>query len=381
MRKVFSNVDQVTHVWAQQSQEEGRNSTSSQWFEGTTLYSYRTPIANFMTNANGERACLITNVTYSVTTSSNMPHASDIHGATVFKVKHVGIIGGQSPRPEKDFHTENLDDLASIYANLLGKASRARSRAESYLQDARYTKQQAYDYAEFFDLKINAKKFPEASSEALEQISEQIKKEAAANKRKVAARLKKDKAEQAEALTKWLSGESDNRARFSYATPIVMRLVGDNVQTSRGAEFPIIHAVKAFQIIERIKLSGIPVAKGSFSPIARLGHFIVDSVDTNGDVHAGCHFVKWDAIQAIMKLIQARGVIMTYEEKLKLYKYTLIENFLNGNTNILTRYKEHYLREWECNNIAVIEHCAELDFSDGEDSLIFIDLWESVYHG
>ena len=49
MKKVFTN-KMVSHVWAQQTQEEGRNSSKSLFFENETIYSYgyHFPIAKFI---------------------------------------------------------------------------------------------------------------------------------------------------------------------------------------------------------------------------------------------------------------------------------------------------------------------------------------------
>jgi len=68
MKKVFKS-DEVAHIWASQSQSEGRNSARNIYFEGTTIYSYGShfPLARFV---NGR--VLVTNRSYSVTTSKQL---------------------------------------------------------------------------------------------------------------------------------------------------------------------------------------------------------------------------------------------------------------------------------------------------------------------
>ena len=77
----------------------------------------------------------------------------------------------------------------------------------------------------------------------------------------------------------------------------LLRLVGNRIQTSQGAEFPVEHGRRAFPIIARIRNLGREwKANGEQIP---LGHFKIDSVAANGDVTAGCHFVKYEEIHAM----------------------------------------------------------------------------------
>jgi hypothetical protein len=73
MAKVFAN-RQVAHVWATQSQDEGRSANGNFSFHGAALYSYSTVIGRFVETVDGRRAVLINSNHYSRTTSSkHMP--------------------------------------------------------------------------------------------------------------------------------------------------------------------------------------------------------------------------------------------------------------------------------------------------------------------
>lgn len=72
-KQVFEN-SMVAHVWAQQNQDYGRSANRNYWFQGKTLFSYRTPIAAFVDKIDGTRAVMVTSETFSVTTSGkHMP--------------------------------------------------------------------------------------------------------------------------------------------------------------------------------------------------------------------------------------------------------------------------------------------------------------------
>lgn len=77
MKKVFSSNSQVCHVWAQQTQSEGR--TNSVFFRDTVIFSYgeHYPMAKIH-KVKGQLFALINSANYSVTTSQ---HKSDVRSA------------------------------------------------------------------------------------------------------------------------------------------------------------------------------------------------------------------------------------------------------------------------------------------------------------
>jgi hypothetical protein len=74
VKRVFAN-DMVAHVWAQQTQDEGRSSNGNFYFDGDTLYSYgrHFAVARFTGRmVDGQRVVLTNSGSYSVTTSGHM---------------------------------------------------------------------------------------------------------------------------------------------------------------------------------------------------------------------------------------------------------------------------------------------------------------------
>ena len=80
--------------------------------------------------------------------------------------------------------------------------------------------------------------------------------------------------------------------------PTLLRVEGDMVRTSRGAEFPLEHGLKALPFIKAaMRHGGADVSEQPAFVNRRLGHFRIDRVGPNGTVHAGCHMVPLFAIQ------------------------------------------------------------------------------------
>jgi len=82
MKQVFDN-HEIAHIWAKQSQEFGRTSNRSMYFEGDTIYSYgrHFPIARILSGG----IVLFTTRKYSVTTSKHVSTAS----SAVNHLKHI----------------------------------------------------------------------------------------------------------------------------------------------------------------------------------------------------------------------------------------------------------------------------------------------------
>jgi hypothetical protein len=83
--------------------------------------------------------------------------------------------------------------------------------------------------------------------------------------------------------------------------PTLLRVNGDTVETSQGAEFPLEHGLKALPFIVRAVREGraydfTPTREGLGGHGPRLGHFRVDSVSAAGWVRAGCHTVPGFAV-------------------------------------------------------------------------------------
>jgi len=299
MRHVYSN-HEIPHLWAHQSQDEARNSTGSLYFKGPTIFSYGShfPIARHVTNVRGERAVLFTTAHHSVTTSG---HCSAVAGAIppnvpVFRVPCFGSGGGEQPD-----HAQNVESYVGRISKLLGKAKRPRVNRDWHQHDALALREQLRGYLAFFDLPAVA--LPE--SYELDALESWIRahEEKERQRQQEAARIAEQarRREQAEQIQQFLAGD----AHTSYISGIspMLRVVGDEVETSLGARFPAADAIRGLAFVRGVRASGREYVRNGQA--IHLGTYVVDRIEPDGTVHAGCHVVRWEEIERISPQLSA----------------------------------------------------------------------------
>lgn len=119
--------------------------------------------------------------------------------------------------------------------------------------------------------------------------------EAAALQARIATALETARyADESVRVAKWEAGHGP-ASLANYGGPIALRIKGDVLQTSRGAEVPLAHAVRVFRFLRYCREHGKGwQANGRTLPV---GHFRVDSVTAEGDFRAGCHSVTFAAVE------------------------------------------------------------------------------------
>jgi len=293
MRHVYPN-HEIPHLWAHQSQDEARNSTRSFYFEGTTIYSYGShfPIARHVTNERGERAVLFTIAHHSVTTSG---HCSAVARAIpadvpVFRVPHLRSSWGDLPN-----HADNVENYVRRISELLGKAKRTRVNRDCHQREALGLREQLRRYVAFFDLSDVA--VPESDELNALQAWITAHEEEERQRREETARIAEEerRREQAQQIQRFYAGDP----HISYIAGVspMLRVVGDEVQTSLGARFPVSHARCALVLIHKVRESGQEYVRNGHT--IHLGHYVIDRIEADGTVHAGCHVVKWEEIERI----------------------------------------------------------------------------------
>lgn len=421
MQTVFSN-PMVAHVWAQQNQPRGRSNNGNMSFEGETLYSYSTPIAQII---DGKFA-LISARTYSVTTSGHISLArrAASHYKT-FTVHDVWPVG-------KPGHKRNHDIMLRDYRAAIETAAR-RNAIRGW--DLERSADDIAEYSQAFKLGRKAPHVPtyaELQARGIELRSAAAKKAAKTKRTRDKARIElaadieawrngagsdwdypgrhlglkptpadkdtryatqiqsaiadyragqgpakpwvildkltdDDKAARetalAENLRAYLSGESDTppglelsetheetraaavadrvehwaqgavadippggrpsneqrqrryaidieawrngaATRLPHDAGFLLRIQGDKIQTSQGAEFPTGEAIRAFPFIQRCRdRKTVWQSNGQQIP---LGYFRIDRIDDSGNVRAGCHLVTWLEIE---RVAQALGLV------------------------------------------------------------------------
>jgi hypothetical protein len=293
MRHVYPN-HEIPHLWAHQTQDEARNSTGSFYFEGPTIYSYGShfPIARHVTNERGDRAVLFTTAHHSVTTAGHCSAVASAISADVpvFRVPHLRNSWGDLPN-----HADNVESYVRRISELLGKAKRARVHRDWYQREALGLREQLQGYVAFFDLREVA--VPE--SDELDALQSWIAahEEEERQRRVEAARLAEEERcrEQADRVQRFRAG--DPHVSYIPGVSPMLRVVGDEVQTSLGARFPVSHALRALTFVRRAREAGQEYVHNGHT--IHLGHYVIDRIEPDGTVHAGCHVVKWDEIERI----------------------------------------------------------------------------------
>lgn len=352
MRTVFSNA-QCAHVWAQQTQPHGRGSSVS--FEGSVFRSYQTPIARIVAGALGTVA-LLTSEKYSTTTGKHMHHAhSALRGdVQVFRVPDLfpdgtdaaGYVSrGRSrfPSHANNDHSGNLAALLSAFSTEHAQLMRApcesyrvRDNSDNYADGdltaaeiptrahavLRELAVEVARYSRAFALGIAAPDWQKAAAEVIARRDRLLNDPKAAEKRAKRAEAR----ERAETKKRATAAERDRIARLEAAEQIALwrngadvrlpwgaqrdadggamvRILGDKVQTSLGAEAPVDHVRRVLRFWKMAPRPWNRTGDNERSAVT-LGHFTLDSIGTDGSVRAGCHFITAAEVDRVRMLLR-----------------------------------------------------------------------------
>ena len=188
----------------------------------------------------------------------------------------------------------SLPTTATRFMGLVGKYAKARQRKPDILAQLRGLVSEANQYAEFFGLRARLT-LPDDLTGMIAECQAIEKRERARKQREEAKQGTGSAGANAE------SGLTGKRITARpYGQPIRLRVKGDELQTTRGARVPLAHAVKAFRVIKRLHDKGQAYQRNGHT--IHLGHFALDSIDTAGNVTAGCHTVAWEEIARVATL-------------------------------------------------------------------------------
>lgn len=285
MKTVFSSNAEVAHVWAQQSQSEGRGSHF--FFEGKSIYSYghHFKIAEFVK----PDVVLFNEDNYSPSTGR---HKNIVSHAIVHKTVFVV--------PSFEDHNENVLNYVAHVKDEIERFKRARKGLEYHLDYIDRTIKIANEYLEVFGNKIKQKvkkevlgletyklkNLPESLIEA------KLEKEKANEKLAEAKRQERyriERLKQEEKLELWLKGEYDGTL---YNLPVHLRIKDNNIETTKGAEVPLIEARKLWHLLQDNKpIEGV-----------RVGYYTVTGIEGR-ELVIGCHRIPLTEIYRSAKVL------------------------------------------------------------------------------
>lgn len=309
--------NEVAHLWYHKTQPSARNGGRNNfYFEGPVIYSYGShfPIARHVEH-NGKPAILFTTRSYSTTTAR---HISEVRGAipssaTVFPVANV-------PR----YNIWDVREVAREYKTALDTTRKALSEAKNKPQRAiRYQElQKALDTANEFNTWAGLRERYKLPSNAADLEREAAEYETAKEERREVRRIKqyeenrqywakrdREAAERAERMPElldaWRRGENPT-ALSSWelsSLPVMLRISGDEVETSKGARVPLAHAVACLAVVRRVMARGEEYHRNGHT--IHIGHYAVDSISVHGTLTAGCHVIPWSEIERLAPQLEA----------------------------------------------------------------------------
>jgi hypothetical protein len=106
-----------------------------------------------------------------------------------------------------------------------------------------------------------------------------------------------------ELLEAWRNGDNSLGYWDLHNLPAMLRIDGDEVETSLGARFPVSHAIRGLAFVRSVKASGNPYQSNGHT--VHLGHYSIDSIDADGNVKAGCHLVTFAEIERIAPKLES----------------------------------------------------------------------------
>ncbi len=304
--------DEIPHLWAHKVQGSARNARHNLYFDGDVIYSYGShfPIARHITNDKGKNAVLFTIRDYSVTTSK---HKSMVRSAIpdslpVFDVPEMGIRWGTG----EPNHSDNLKYFQSKLDEAIEKSARARKCGDWHLKTAQEYRDTMRNYARFFGIKNVRPKFPSGNKLAKLQktIRERIARAKVADAQaEERARIRNAERERiaalelAEKIELWRAHDPNVTSWQISRAPAMLRITGNEVETSKGARFPVSHAKRGLRFVRSVMESGKEYVRNGHT--IHLGHYAIDRITTDGTVYAGCHVVTFAEIQRIAPQLDA----------------------------------------------------------------------------
>jgi hypothetical protein len=115
-----------------------------------------------------------------------------------------------------------------------------------------------------------------------------------------AEKLRAESLADAERVTEWLAG-----GRYAPRGAVICRVVGDTVETSKGARVPLADALSVVEIARKCREAG----KGIDLAGRQIGNYRGTQIDAEGNLTVGCHFITWEAIADAVARYESAQVV------------------------------------------------------------------------
>lgn len=292
---------QVAHAWMNKTGRSKRG--FAMFYEGDTIYSWgkHFPIAHHVTSEGGAPCVLITTREYSRSTAKHVTYTYRATHGMVFEVDNVMATTEQE-------HLHNYTAMLEVAADHVAKAKRARVWKDGHMQWAQEAFKAATEYAAWFNLSVAAS-IPGSIGDALADMTQHRH---VVNLRAQEEREARQRAQRIEQrrntnprMVQWLKGESMGYTFTTLNSTVryrpFVRVMGDRVQTSWGADVPLDVALTAFRMATKVRKSGKEwVATGLRTLM--VGDYALKRIGPSGNLVIGCHDIPYRHQQTAAKL-------------------------------------------------------------------------------
>lgn len=310
IKRSFSNSDQVFHLWANKVQDSAYSKNVS--FDGASIYSYgRHYELGRHVEFRGKSIVLINTAGYSKTTSKHICYAKravdHLHAldapdfASELSSKSLGTVVRESILTEQ---ARLVDDLMGVFSQ---RRFWSDTYAERYQDDLTLIR---------FNLKCEELGFPELVLEPSDEYKQMYGECAAFARERLnklqspeaQAKREEERLKRAEsAIRAWRNGGPLTDAVRNLQNQI-LRINGDEVQTSRGASVPLSHALRLLRMLNRgTAKAGEKVGHYALSGLSKSAPNTHDGGETM--IRIGCHTISLNEARAVLapRALQAVG--------------------------------------------------------------------------
>jgi hypothetical protein len=288
MRNVLRDNAEVAHYWANKVQQRGQNANGSLYFVSDKIYSYGSHFC--IARLLPDRQVAFTTRRYSITASRHKALCRQAVSNRTFVYCSDPEASAASERREA--LTEINNKLSSAAKPRIRQSTRDRYLAEA-LEAARQFNAYLAALLESERVDVDPIDITEVPTTIEAAIALAVERE------RVAAIAEREyRKKYREAYDAWCEGTSDTIDQQG-VFPIALRIVGDEVQTSRGARVKVASAVKLWRVIQVVQERR---AKGKYAPASMyermdVGPYTLETINTDGSVVIGCHVIAYDTLR------------------------------------------------------------------------------------
>jgi hypothetical protein len=355
-KKTVFSTGEIPHLWAHKVQDSARNPQGNLYFDGDTIYSYGShfAIARHVQNKCGKSAVLFTTRSFSNTTSG---HISAVKSAIPSNIPVFNVYDPSLTQHSMGLHVDGYVRSVELTARAATERKMETTRNED-AQRALALIAECRAFCQFFELTIpKFAKLPKIDADKLkrQRYAQQAREDKRiADRRAESERwqakhraevetwlnsgicqhnprhefhdqyrceeMRKDEAwreKSAEIIEAWRQGDPSAHLRNTWNLPVMLRVrtfgadesvageVG-RVETSRGAQVPISHALRGLRFVRAVVARGEAFQTNGHT--FHLGQYKIDRIETDGTLHAGCHVISLAEIERIAPELESLHV-------------------------------------------------------------------------